>query len=342
VGERDARPRLQEVRARTDPTCALRQGCTSGFTVSWTASTDNRAVTGYDVFLNGASAGTTTTTSRAFTGLTCGTSYTVAVDAYDAAGNHSAQASLTTKTAACSTPPPPPPPPPPASGLHLSGNQLLDARNKLVRLHGVNYSGPEYACIQGWGVFDGPSDDASVTAIRSWNSNVVHIGLNEDCILGINGAPAAYSGSNYMNAIVAYVNKVHSHGMYAEVSLMWAAPGTQKALDHPVILDANHAPAALKAIADAFKNDPKTFIGLQSEPHSISWACWKNGGSSCSVGYTALGMQGALDAVRSTGAKNVVTASGIDYANNLSQWLAISAAAAPARRGACTKRHSAG
>jgi endoglucanase len=220
VGERDARPRLQEVRARTDPTCALRQGCTSGFTVSWTASTDNRAVTGYDVFLNGASAGTTTTTSRAFTGLTCGTSYTVAVDAYDAAGNHSAQASLTTKTAACSTPPPPPPPPP-ASGLHLSGNQLLDARNKLVRLHGVNYSGPEYACIQGWGVFDGPSDDASVTAIRSWNSNVVHIGLNEDCILGINGAPAAYSGSNYMNAIVAYVNKVHSHGMYAEVSLMW-------------------------------------------------------------------------------------------------------------------------
>src|SRR6476646_2965431 len=77
----------------------------------------------------------------------------------------------------------------------------------------------------------------------------------------------------------------------------------------------------LQAIANAFKNDPKTFIGLQSEPHAITWACWKNGGSSCSVGYTALGMQGALDAVRSTGATNVVTASGIDYANNLSQWL---------------------
>ena len=103
---------------------------------------------------------------------------------------------------------------------------------------------------------------------------------------------------------------------------MWAAPGTQKALDHPAILDADHAPAALQAIANAFKNDPMTFIGLQSEPHGISWACWKNGGSSCSVGYTALGMQGALNAVRSTGATNVVTASGIDYANNLSQWLA--------------------
>src|SRR5256714_626050 len=161
-----------------------------------------------------------------------------------------------------------------------------------------------------------------VAAIASWHSNVVHIGLNEDCILGINGVSAAYSGANYMNAIVAFVNRLHAHGLYAEVSLMWAAPGTQQALDHPPILDADHAPAALAAIANAFKADPKTFIGLQSEPHAISWACWKNGGASCSVGYTALGMQGALNAVRGTGAQNPVTASGIDYANNLSQWLA--------------------
>src|SRR5204863_807854 len=145
-------------------------------------------------------------------------------------------------------------------------------------------------------------DDASVAAIKSWNANIVHIGLNEDCILGINGVPAAYSGSTYMNAIVAYVNKLHASGIYAEVSLMWAAPGTQQALDHPPILDADHAPAAWTAIANAFKGDPKTFFGLQSEPHDISWACWKNGGSSCSVGYAALGMQGALDAIRATGA----------------------------------------
>ena len=214
-------------------------------------------------------------------------------------------------------------PPVATAGLHVVGNQILDGNGRVVQFHGVNRSGPEYACIQGWGIFDGPSDDASVTAIKSWNSNIVHIGLNEDCILGINGVAAAYAGANYMNAIVAYVNKLHAQGLYAEVSLMWAAPGTQKALDHPAILDADHSPAALKAIANAFKSDPNTIIGLQSEPHAITWACWRNGGSSCSgLGYTALGMQGALDAVRSTGATNIVTASGIDYANNLSQWLA--------------------
>jgi len=175
--------------------------------------------------------------------------------------------------------------------------------------------------VQGWGIFDGPSDDASIAAIRSWNANVVHIGLNEDCVLGINGVSAAYSGANYMNAVVDYVDRLHTQGLYAEVSLMWAAPGPQKAQGHPPILDQDHAPDALRAIANAFKDDPKTVIGLQSEPHDIGWACWRDGGSACSVGYTALGMQGAVDAVRSTGATNPVTASGIDYANNLSQWL---------------------
>jgi hypothetical protein len=201
------------------------------------------------------------------------------------------------------------------------GNQLQDGSNKAVQLRGVNYSGTEYACIQGWGIFDGPSDDAMVAAIASWHVSVVHIGLNEDCILGINGVNPAYAGSTYMGAISGFVNRLHAHGIYAEVSLMWAAPGTQQALDHPQLLDADHAPAALQAIANAFKSDPKTIIGLQSEPHDISWACWKNGGASCSLGYTALGMQGALNAVRSTGATNVVTASGIDYANNLGSWL---------------------
>ena len=203
----------------------------------------------------------------------------------------------------------------------MVGNQLFDGNDQPVHLHGANYSGTEFACIQGWGIFDGPSDNAMVQALTTWHMNVLHIGVNEDCILDINGVDSQYAGANYLNAIVAFVNRLHAHGLYAEVSLMWAAAGSEQAQDHPPILDADHAPAALAAIATAFSGDPNTFIGLQSEPHDISWACWQNGGSSCSVGYTALGMQGALAAIRATGATNVVTASGIDWANNLSQWL---------------------
>lgn len=76
---------------------------TTSVALTWSASTDNVGVTGYAVSANGAPQGTTTATSFAVSGLTCGTTYTFGVQAFDAAGNHSAQASLTAATAACVT-----------------------------------------------------------------------------------------------------------------------------------------------------------------------------------------------------------------------------------------------
>ena len=63
----------------------------TSFTLSWTASTDNVGVTGYDVFSNGVFFGSTTTaTSLSITGLTASTNYSMTVKAKDAAGNISA------------------------------------------------------------------------------------------------------------------------------------------------------------------------------------------------------------------------------------------------------------
>src|SRR5207237_547296 len=78
------------------------------------------------------------------------------------------------------------------------------------QLHGVNRSGTEYACVQGFGPFDGPSDDASVAAIASWHGvNAVRVPLNEDCWLGINGFPnGGYSAAQYQAAIAAYVQQL--------------------------------------------------------------------------------------------------------------------------------------
>ena len=86
---------------------ALVTRTTTSISIGWTASTDNVGVTGYRLFLAGSAVGTAATTSYTFTGLTCGTSYTVGVDAYDAAGNHSAQATTSISTSACpdTTPP---------------------------------------------------------------------------------------------------------------------------------------------------------------------------------------------------------------------------------------------
>ncbi|TML10256.1 MAG: DNRLRE domain-containing protein, partial [Actinobacteria bacterium] len=81
---------------------------TSGISLSWSASSDNVGVAGYDVYLNGSKVDSTTQTDYSYTGLACGTGYTLGVVAFDAAGNRSSQTTLTGATAACITPPPPP------------------------------------------------------------------------------------------------------------------------------------------------------------------------------------------------------------------------------------------
>jgi chitodextrinase len=87
-------------------------------TLSWIASTDNVGVSGYGLYVNGTLVGSTTTTTYAFGGLSCGTSYTLAVDASDAAGNRSAKSSLTTATSPCTDTTPPTPP----GNLQPTGN----------------------------------------------------------------------------------------------------------------------------------------------------------------------------------------------------------------------------
>lgn len=77
----------------------------TSLTLSWTASTDNVGVAGYHVFRGGTQVATVTGTSFNDTGLTAGTAYSYTVNAYDAAGNTSAQSSaLSVTTSAASGP----------------------------------------------------------------------------------------------------------------------------------------------------------------------------------------------------------------------------------------------
>jgi phosphatidylinositol-3-phosphatase len=73
-------------------------------TVTWSPSSDNVGVTGYDVFRNGSKVGTVTGTSMTDTSVQPSTTYGYTVDAFDAAGNHSQQSS---PAASVTTPPAP-------------------------------------------------------------------------------------------------------------------------------------------------------------------------------------------------------------------------------------------
>ena len=75
----------------------------SATTLTWTASTDNVGVTGYNIYSGANLLGTSTTTSSNITGLTASTTYSFSIKAKDAAGNLSTSSNVVNVTTAANT-----------------------------------------------------------------------------------------------------------------------------------------------------------------------------------------------------------------------------------------------
>ena len=71
----------------------------------------------------------------------------------------------------------------PPRQFSVSGNRVVVASGKAVRLPGVSRSGTEYECVHATNlIFDGPSDSVS-QAVAWWRINAGRISLNEACWL---------------------------------------------------------------------------------------------------------------------------------------------------------------
>jgi endoglucanase len=128
-------------------------------------------------------------------------------------------------------------------------------------------------------MFDGPHDAASVRAMASWHV-IVRVPINEDCRLGINGINPRYAGAKWRQAIANYVQLLHRYGMYAEVSLIWAAPGAHRATYQAGSPD---APAVWASMAATFKNDPDVVLAPWGET-IVDANCFLRGGT-CEATY---------------------------------------------------------
>jgi cellulase/cellobiase CelA1 len=102
--------------------------------------------------------------------------------------------------------------------------------------------------------------------------------------------------------------------------------------------DAQYAPAFWASVARTFGSDRTVVFDLFNEPYpdratstaDQAWACWRDGGTCPGIGYEVAGMQDLVDAVRGTGATNVVLAGGLTWSNDLSRGSRTGPATRPA------------
>jgi endoglucanase len=226
-----------------------------------------------------------------------------------------------------------------APELHVSGNRLVNAHGMGVVLHGVDRSGGEFACVQGWGIWDGPMNQASVTAMKEWGVNAVRVPLNEACWNGESYVKPQFRGATYRRAVGAYVRLLNRNGMVAILDLHWtdgsysgpsAGCSSAQAVCQKPMPDAVQSVPFWRSVARTFRADDAVIFDLFNEPYperavgseAGGWGCWLRGGTACAgIGYPVAGMQSLVSAIRSTGAHNVIMLGGLEYANDLTGWL---------------------
>ncbi len=199
-------------------------------------------------------------------------------------------------------------------------------------------------------------------AIKTWGVNTVRLPLNEASWLGLrcvdeagigsvvsNGvktvnAPgttvSADPGGNYQATVATSVAAATAAGFYVILDLHWTAPGNACPMAQNPMADADHSIEFWTSIATRFKGNSNVIFELFNEPYlywlspgETNWGVLLNGGTETqyvtggtpyqiALNWPAAGMQQMVNAVRATNATNVILASGVTWAQDLSQWLA--------------------
>lgn len=240
--------------------------------------------------------------------------------------------------------------------VRVEGNRFVDAAGETLQLRGVNYSGFEFVAIQGWhpadpsGAQAGQAGGPNWRAIKAWRANVVRIPLNEASWLGHACTDSEGQtrkpdpAGNYRAAVQQQVAEARAIGLYVILDLHWSAPGDTCPMLQMQMANADHSLDFWTSVANTFKHNPAVLFELFNEPfynfdfEGDAWPHLMQGKGGQFSGYPATSSggkwldlkrpwavasyQAMLDAVRATGARNVVLVGGLQYSQDLSGWLA--------------------
>jgi hypothetical protein len=192
--------------------------------------------------------------------------------------------------------------------LRTVGNNVVDGHGRPLVLRGVNRAGMEGA--------NGPGRAPTapdISEAKRWGANVVRLPLGEQYWLS---SSCAYD-PGYASRVDGAVDLITSRGMVALLDLHYntiqpcGVAGAQPMADAPNSLN------FWSQVAARYRDNALVAFDLYNEPHHISDYVWRFGGAVTWKGHTfqAAGMQEMYDAVRATGANNLVFASGNTWGN---------------------------
>jgi len=209
---------------------------------------------------------------------------------------------------------------------HSRATALMGGAGAYGARRGVNVTGSEYACIQGWGYSERPVDAALVADATELGATAIRVPLNEDCWLGINST-SAYTGAGYRAWLDNAVATITNAGLHAILDLHWTAPLSETATRQAAMPD-GHSLTFWTGVAARYKDNARVLYDAFNEPIGISngdseqnWACWRDGGGACPGLTDAVGMQAIVSAIRATGATQPIILGGLGYAQIMTRYL---------------------
>jgi hypothetical protein len=235
-----------------------------------------------------------------------------------------------------------------ALSIRVQGDHFIDANGVPLQLRGVNLGSLGFVAVQGWDPADPWGGNApDFNAIKTWKSNVVRLPLNEASWLGytcvdVTGASRDPDpGHNYQATVKKAVSDATSAGLYVVIDLHWSAPKNFCPLAQNPMADMDNSLNFWTSVAQTFKDYPNVMFELFNEPYffwmatgETDWSVLLNGGTmtayvtgnshtyTAQYTWTSAGMQQMLNAVRGTGATNVVLVAGVNWAQDLTEWVA--------------------
>lgn len=235
-------------------------------------------------------------------------------------------------------------------GIKVSGNKLVSSVDgSVVQLRGANVSGLEefYTTASSAWPGGGMTAEPTWSSMTAWHMNVVRLPLNEANWLRYQCNGQQPDANNlYQTAVKKAVADATAAGIYVILDLHWSAPGTTLCpTGQGSFADADHSVAFWTSVATAFKSNPAVMFELFNEAFGDNnYSNWfgsdadtmLDGGSfaeflqqnsntggltTYNMTWNVAGLQAMLNAIRATGATNVVIAGTIGWDGQIETWL---------------------